>query len=64
MFALNLTGLKTRTLPVAMANLQTQQGVMIAELCASTIVAILPVIFLSIFIKKYLVNGLTFGSIK
>lgn len=31
MFALNLTGLKTRTLPVAMANLQTQQGVMIAE---------------------------------
>ncbi|HWQ79321.1 MAG TPA: carbohydrate ABC transporter permease [Anaerovoracaceae bacterium] len=64
MFALNLTGLKTRTLPVAIANLETQQGVMIAELCASTIVAILPVVFLSIFIKKYLVNGLTFGSIK
>ena len=64
MFALNLTGLKTRTLPVAMANLETQQGVMIAELCASTIVAILPVVVLSIFIKKYLVNGLTFGSVK
>lgn len=64
MFALNLTGLKTRTLPVAIANMETQQGVMIAELCASTILAILPVIILSIFIKKYLVNGLTFGSIK
>lgn len=64
MFALNLTGLKTRTLPVAIANLETQQGVMIAELCASTIIAILPVVFLSIFIKKYLVNGLTFGSVK
>lgn len=64
MFALNLTGLRTRTLPVAIANMETQQGVMIAELCASTIIAILPVIFLSIFIKKYLVNGLTFGSIK
>ena len=64
MFALNLTGLKTRTLPVAIANMETQQGIMIAELCASTIVAILPVIFLSIFIKKYLVNGLTFGSVK
>ena len=64
MFALNLTGLKTRTLPVAIANMETQQGVMIAELCASTIIAILPVIVLSVFIKKYLVNGLTFGSVK
>lgn len=64
MFALNLSGLNTRTLPVAIASLDTQQGVMIAELCASTIVAILPVIVLSIFIKKYLVQGLTFGSVK
>lgn len=64
MFALNLTGLNTRTLPVAIASLDTQQGVMIAELCASTIVAILPIIFLTIFIKKYLVQGLTYGSVK
>ncbi len=63
-FALVLTGLKSRTLPVAIANLETQQGVMIAELCAATIVVIMPVIFLSLFIKKYLVNGLTFGSVK
>ncbi len=64
MFALNLTGLNARTLPVAIANMETQQGVMIAELCASTMIAILPVILLSGFIKKYLVNGLTFGSVK
>lgn len=64
MFALNMAGMKTRTLPVAIASLDTQQGVMIAELCASTIVVILPVIFLTIFIKKYLVAGLTFGSVK
>ena len=64
MFALVLTGMNSRTLPVAISNMDTQQGVMIAELCAATIVVILPVIFLSIFIKKYLVNGLTFGSIK
>lgn len=64
MFALNMAGMKTRTLPVAIASLDTQQGVMIAELCASTIVAILPVIFLTVFIKKYLVAGLTFGSVK
>ena len=64
MFALNMAGMNTRTLPVAIAALDTQQGVMIAELCASTIVAILPVIFLTVFIKKYLVQGLTFGSVK
>lgn len=64
MFALNLTGRNTRTLPVAIANMETQQGVMIAQLCASTMIAILPVVFLSVFIKKYLVNGLTFGSVK
>ncbi|MDR0356270.1 MAG: carbohydrate ABC transporter permease [Deltaproteobacteria bacterium] len=63
-FALVLTGLKSRTLPVAIANLETQQGVMIAELCAATIVVIMPVVFLSLFIKKYLVEGLTFGSVK
>lgn len=64
MFALNMAGMNTRTIPVAIAALDTQQGVMIAELCASTIVAILPVIFLTVFIKKYLVQGLTFGSVK
>ena len=64
MFALVLTGNKTRTIPVAIAALETQSGIQIAELCAATIVAILPVILLSSFIKKYLIQGLTFGSIK
>lgn len=64
MFALNLTGLRARTLPVAIANMETQQGVMIAKLCASVMIAILPITVLSLFIKKYLVSGLTFGSVK
>ncbi|MCR4667780.1 MAG: carbohydrate ABC transporter permease [Clostridia bacterium] len=63
-FALVLTGNATRTIPVAIAALETQHGVKIAELCASTMLAILPIVILSSFIKKYLVNGLTFGSIK
>ncbi|MDB5056057.1 MAG: transporter permease [Bacilli bacterium] len=64
LFALVLTGIKSRTLPVAIANLETQQGVMIAELCAATVLIILPVIFLSLFIQKYLVSGMTMGSVK
>ena len=46
------------------AALETQDGLQVAEMCASCIVAILPVVLLSIFIKKYLVNGLTFGAVK
>lgn len=64
MFANNFSGLSTRTVPVAIAALETQNGLQVAELCASCIVAIIPVVLLSVFIKKYLVNGLTFGSIK
>jgi multiple sugar transport system permease protein len=56
MFALNFTGRVTRTVPVAIAALETQQGLAVAELCASCIVAIVPVAALSLFIKKYLVN--------
>ena len=63
-FALVLSGNSTRTIPVAIAALETQHGVKIAELCASTTLAILPIVILSSFIKKYPVNGLTFGSIK
>ncbi len=64
MFANNFSGLNTRTVPVAIAALETQNGLQVAELCASCIIAIVPVMLLSVFIKKYLVNGLTFGSIK
>ena len=64
MFANNFAGLSTRTVPVAIAALETQDGLQVAEMCASCIVAILPVVFLSVFIKKYLVNGLTFGAVK
>ncbi|KIL35787.1 ABC transporter permease [Cohnella kolymensis] len=64
LFALVLTGTGSRTLPVAIANMETQQGVMIAELCAATVIIILPVVILSLFIQKYLVNGMTTGSIK
>ncbi|WP_239617557.1 carbohydrate ABC transporter permease [Cohnella mopanensis] len=64
LFALVLTGTGARTLPVAIANMETQQGVMIAQLCAATVIIILPVVFLSLFIQKYLVNGMTMGSVK
>lgn len=64
MYALNLTGLNARTIPVAIANMDTSQGVAIAELSASVMIGIIPIIILSLFIKKYLVRGMTAGSVK
>lgn len=64
LFALILTGRNTRTLPVAISSLWTQQGVNIGAVSAATVVTILPVIVLTYVIQKFLVRNLTFGSIK
>lgn len=64
LFALILTGRDTRTLPVAIASLWTQQGVQIGAVSAATVLVILPVIVLTLIIQKSLVRNLTFGSIK
>ncbi|MCC6147399.1 MAG: carbohydrate ABC transporter permease [Anaerolineaceae bacterium] len=64
LFALVLTGKNTRTLPVAIASLWTQQGVQIGAVSAATVITILPVIILTFVIQKSLVRNLTFGAIK
>ncbi|MGE5553327.1 MAG: carbohydrate ABC transporter permease [Betaproteobacteria bacterium] len=64
LFALILTGAKTSTVPVAIAAMQTNRGVLIGKLSAGTTLAIIPMIVISFFVQKYLVRGLTFGAIK
>ena len=64
LFALVLTGADSATIPVALAALQTQRGVLIGKLSAGVVIAIAPIVILSLFIQKYLVRGLSFGAIK
>ncbi len=64
LFALVLTGAETSTIPVALAALQTQRGVLIGKLSAGVVIANLPIVAISFFIQKYLVRGLSFGAIK
>ena len=64
LFALVLTGASSATIPVALAALQTQRGVLIGKLSAGVVMAIAPIVILSLFIQKYLVKGLSFGAIK
>lgn len=60
----NLTGNTTATLPVYMARFREQQGMFIAQLSASSTIAILPAVILGWMTQKSLVKGLTMGAVK
>ena len=64
MFSLILTGVKSRTLPVGVANFQTQFGTEIGELCAATMLVIIPIMILAFSMRSKLVKGLSLGAVK
>jgi len=64
LFALVLSGPETSTVPVALAALQTSNGVQIGRVSAGIVQAILPLMIASHFIQRYIVKGLTFGAVK
>lgn len=64
LFALMLTGQTTKTLPVAISSLVTQQGTAIGAVCASTMMAIAPMVLIYFAIRKLLVAGLSLGAVK
>jgi multiple sugar transport system permease protein len=64
LFALVLSGPRTATIPVALAGLQTSNGVQIGTVAAGVVLAVLPLIVASRFIQRFIVQGLTFGAVK
>ena len=64
LFAFILTGIDSRTLPVALVGLITQAGTQIGPMAAGTVLMSVPVIVLTFVVQRYLVTGLTFGSVK
>lgn len=64
LFALILNGSSTATVPVALASLQTSNGVQISNVAAGVSLAIVPLMIAAKFIQKYLVEGLSFGTVK
>ncbi len=64
LLAFNLTGITTATLPVYMARFREQQGMFVAQLSASSIIAVLPAVILGWMTQKSLVKGLTLGAVK
>jgi multiple sugar transport system permease protein len=64
LFALILMAEKKSTIPIVLAAMQTERGVMLGTLAAATVFAVIPMLVLSIAIQKYMVRGLTFGALK
>ena len=64
LFAVILSNRHTATIPVAMTYYQTQFTVYWNSMAAGAVVAFLPVIIVSLFAGRYLVRGMTLGSVK
>jgi multiple sugar transport system permease protein len=64
LFALMLSGNESKTLPVAISSLVTQQGTAIGAVSAATILAMLPMAILYFAMRRFLVSGLNLGAVK
>ncbi|HYO29899.1 MAG TPA: carbohydrate ABC transporter permease [Thermomicrobiales bacterium] len=64
-FALILTyTLNSQTLPIAISGLTSDRGTYFGALAAAGTLAVLPVFLFSLFVQRYLVQGLTAGAVK
>lgn len=65
LFALILTRVHAITLPIALSSLGgNPYGIEWAQIATLSVVAIVPVLILYIFVQRYIVTALTFGSVK
>lgn len=64
LFVMILAGSRVVTLPLEIMNTVKYDEIAWGNLAGITILSVMPVFVFTIFIQKYLVTGLTFGSIK
>lgn len=64
MFAYVLGGTSSRTLPVMLKLFIGYDAVDYGTLMTAAVIVALPVVIISIFLQKYIVNGLTAGAVK
>jgi multiple sugar transport system permease protein len=64
MYALVLTGSRTRLVSVAVAQFLTPHGMFWGQMCAAGIIAILPILIFTLFARRLLVRGMSMGAIK
>lgn len=64
MLALLLTGVRSRTLPVAVTAFMSNRGIVWGQMCAAGTIIAAPLLVLAAIFQRYLVRGLTLGAIK
>ncbi|MGG3312268.1 MULTISPECIES: carbohydrate ABC transporter permease [Paenibacillus] len=64
LFAVTLSGAHTKTMPVLTSTFVSERGLDRGLMSASGLISSLPVIVLTIVFQRYLVSGLTQGSVK
>ena len=64
LFALILTSLSAKTLPVMAAGFVTDRLVLWGNLCATAVVIYLPVMIFALLTRRHLIRGMTLGAIR
>jgi multiple sugar transport system permease protein len=64
MFAVVLTGSRTRTLPIAIFNFLSYSQINWGGLMAAAVIITLPILVIALLAQKYIVQGLTAGAVK
>jgi multiple sugar transport system permease protein len=64
LFALVLTSLNAKTLPVSAAGFVTDRLVLWGTLCATAVVIFVPVTIFAILTRRHLIRGMTMGAVK
>lgn len=64
MFAVVLTGSRTRTLPIAIFNFLSYSEINWGGLMAAAVVITLPILLVALVAQRYIIQGLTAGAVK
>ncbi|MCU9613286.1 carbohydrate ABC transporter permease [Caldibacillus lycopersici] len=64
MFALVLSGEKTKTLPIAIFNFMSYSEINWGALMAAAVIITFPIIIISLFVQRYIISGVTAGAVK
>ena len=64
LFAVMLTRVNAKTLPVVMSGFITDKGTQWDQMTALGVITVLPVLVFALAVQRYLVRGLTLGAVK
>ncbi len=64
LFALILTGINAKTLPVTAAGFVTDRMVLWGNLCAAAVIIFTPVVIFALLARRHLIRGMTLGAVR